>query len=329
MSKYYFVGSGIASLVGAAYLIRDGHVAGHDIVIFEEANEFGGALDAHGDSKTGYFMSGSRMFEHKYNCTADLMSFIPSTSDPTISVNEETDRAELESRWHNKARLVDRHGKITEFHSIGFSERDRVDLLVLMATPEALLDNKRITDCLHDHFFETNLWFEWCTIFAFERWHSAIEFKRYLLRFLHHFSTIDTQVGVYRTRYSQYDSIAVPLVKWLRGNGVEMRFDTVVNDVGFAAYGDDITVVSLSFIELGLPKTIAVGINDSAFVTIGSMTADKTFGSMTTVPGIDRSKEIGLGGFGKRSLRVARNSATLRCSTATSRNRSGSLLPLP
>lgn len=293
MSKYYFVGSGIASLAGAAYLIRDGHVAGHDIVIFEEANEFGGALDAHGDSKTGYFMSGSRMFEHKYNCTADLMSFIPSTSDPTISVNEETDRAELESRWHNKARLVDRHGKITEFHSIGFGERDRVDLLVLMATPEALLDNKRITDCLHDHFFETNFWFEWCTIFAFERWHSAIEFKRYLLRFLHHFSTIDTQVGVYRTRYSQYDSIAVPLVKWLRGNGVEMRFDTVVNDVGFAAYGDDITVVSLSFIESGLPKTIAFGINDVAFVTIGSMTADKTFGSMTTVPGIDRSKASG------------------------------------
>ena len=55
LSAYYFVGSGIASLAGAAYLIRDGGVAGKDIVILEESNEFGGALDASGlaDFKNG------------------------------------------------------------------------------------------------------------------------------------------------------------------------------------------------------------------------------------------------------------------------------------
>jgi len=44
MSKYYFVGSGIASLAGAAYLIRDGKVDGSDIAIFEESRMFGGSV---------------------------------------------------------------------------------------------------------------------------------------------------------------------------------------------------------------------------------------------------------------------------------------------
>ena len=74
MSKYYFVGSGIASLSGAAYLIRDGNMPGEDIVILEESNEFGGALRCPWMPEDGYFMSGSRMFEHKYNA--------PSTCSP-------------------------------------------------------------------------------------------------------------------------------------------------------------------------------------------------------------------------------------------------------
>lgn len=94
MSKFYLVGSGIASLAAAAYMIRDGNVNGSDIMIFEKQSDIGGALDAHGSPKEGYFMSGSRMFEHKYNATFDLFSFIPSISNPQISVKEETELAE-------------------------------------------------------------------------------------------------------------------------------------------------------------------------------------------------------------------------------------------
>jgi len=233
------------------------------------------------------------MFEEKYSCTFDLMSSIPSTSDPGISVTEETDRAKAEAPWYNRARLVDRDHTIIDFHTLGFRERDRIDLLALMAMPEHALDAKRISDCFTAHFFETNFWFEWCTLFAFQRWHSAIELKRYLLRFLHHFSTIDTQEGVFRTRFNQYDSMAVPLVKWLRDRGVVIRFDTRVNDLHFAAKGGTIAVDSIAFTESGQAKNIAVGANDGVFVTNGSMTADKTFGSMNSPPTIDRSKRSG------------------------------------
>ena len=58
-----------------------------------------------------------------------------------------TDAAERGAHWHNLARLVDEQGKIVEFHSLGFSERDRIDLVALMAAPEHHLNSKRITDC--------------------------------------------------------------------------------------------------------------------------------------------------------------------------------------
>jgi oleate hydratase len=293
MSKYYFVGSGIASLAGAAYLIHDGNVSGNDIVIFEESKELGGALDAHGTPKNGYFMSGSRMFEHKYNATFDLLSFIPSISDPNISVKEETDRSEQDALWHNKARLVNRDGEIINFHELGFNERDRIDMITLMAKPEQALDSKRITDCFESHFFETNFWFEWCSLFAFERWHSAIELRRYLLRFIHHFSTIDTQEGVFRTRYNQYESIAIPLVRWLREKGVYFRMQTQVIDVGFKFAPDMITVKSLQYDFDGTTVELSIQDDDYLFITIGSMTADKTFGSMSKAPEKHTAKQGG------------------------------------
>ncbi len=293
MSTYYFVGSGIASLAGAAYLIRDGGVAGKDIVILEEQTDFGGALDAHGDPASGYFMSGSRMFESKYNCTFDLLSSIPSASDPSISVTEETNLVRAENTWNNKARLVDLQGRVTDFHPLGFSERDRLDLLALLAAPEKLLDSKRITDRFAPDFFQSNFWFEWCTLFAFQPWHSAIEFKRYLLRFIHHFATIDTQEGIYRTRLNQYESIAVPLVNWLRERGVQIRFATTVSDLGFKDSGSAVTVDALECTVAGTASTLQIGERDCVFVTNGSMTADKAFGSMSAAPSLDRSKRSG------------------------------------
>lgn len=293
MSKYYFVGSGIASLAGAVLLIRDGAVSGKDIVIFEESHEFGGAFDAHGNAEDGYFMSGSRMFEAMYRCTFDLMDSIPSISNPNISVKEETEQADAKWPWHNKVRLVDRTGKIPDFHTMGFNERDRLDLVKIMAEPESFLDGKRITDLFEPHFFETNFWLEWCTLFAFERWHSAIEFKRYLQRFIHHFSTIDTQEGIYRSLYNQYDSFGVPLVRWLKDREVDFRFHVRVTDLGFVPGSQATTVRGIDMVTEGNPSHIEVEPSDLVFVTNGSMTADKTFGSMTQAAALDRNGSSG------------------------------------
>ena len=70
-------------------------------------------------------------------------------------------------RWNNKARLV-ANGKILNFHSYGFNAKDQLELLALTSKPERASNDKRINDVFSEHFFETNFWHMWKTLFAFE-----------------------------------------------------------------------------------------------------------------------------------------------------------------
>jgi len=81
--KAYFVGSGIASLAGAAFLLRDGHIPGEAIHIFEELKITGGSLDGTGTPEKGYVIRGGRMIEEHYVCTYDLFSSIPLLTETT------------------------------------------------------------------------------------------------------------------------------------------------------------------------------------------------------------------------------------------------------
>ena len=58
--KAYLVGSGIASLLAAAYLIRDAQMPGENITILEEMSEPGGAFDGAGDTEKGFIARGGR-----------------------------------------------------------------------------------------------------------------------------------------------------------------------------------------------------------------------------------------------------------------------------
>lgn len=60
--------------------------------------------------------------------------------------------------------------------------------------------------------------------FAFQQWHSAVEFRRYLHRFIHEFSRINTLAGVDRTPLNQYESIILPIEVYLKNQGVEFRY---------------------------------------------------------------------------------------------------------
>ena len=54
----YMVGAGLASLSAAVFLIRDGHVPGKNIHIYEELNITGGSMDGSGDAQNGYVIRG-------------------------------------------------------------------------------------------------------------------------------------------------------------------------------------------------------------------------------------------------------------------------------
>lgn len=290
--KAYLIGSGIASLSAAAYLIREGGLQGSNITIFEELEKFGGSLDAGGNPADGYTMRGGRMFEKKFNCTYDLLSFIPSISDPSKSAKDELMEFHQEFFWNDKARLV-AGGEIIDVTDLGFKERDRVDLVKLCVTPEKLLEDKKITDVFHPHFFESNFWFIWCTTFAFEPWHSAIEFKRYCLRFTHLFSTIDTMAGIYRTQFNQYDAMVRPIVKWLQSHGVQLQMGTEVTDVEIGGDEKHKTAKKIVYTQGGTAQQIELAPTDLVFITNGSMTADSSTGSNKQAPVLRTGKTGG------------------------------------
>ena len=119
-----------------------------------------------------------------YECTWDLYKSIPSLNSPHKTVFDETVEFNELHKSNCMARLVDhRRGKVP-VASIGFSMQDRQELVKLSQADEKDLATSRITDWLSPEFFETEFWYMWSTTFAFQPWHSAVEFKRYLLRFM-------------------------------------------------------------------------------------------------------------------------------------------------
>ncbi|MNO12035.1 Oleate hydratase [compost metagenome] len=57
--QVYFVGGGIASLAGAAYLVRDCDFPGQSIHIIEEMKILGGSNDGAGNEEHGYVIRGA------------------------------------------------------------------------------------------------------------------------------------------------------------------------------------------------------------------------------------------------------------------------------
>jgi len=274
----YLVGAGIASLAAAAFLIRDGDVPGHNIMILEESAILGGSLDAAGTPADGYIMRGGRMIESKYVCTFDLFSSIP-TLDESKTVTEEIFDWNETMKTSSKSRLF-RDGHRVDAPRFGLSEKHILTLERLELEPEGMLGRSSISDQFDASFFATDFWFMWCTTFAFQPWHSAVEFKRYLVRFTHMVSGFNTLGGIMRTVYNQYDSMVRPLEKRLKERGVKFECNARVTDLGLRHDSGGYTVERIVCDRDGHRDEIKVGEKDKVIVTLGSMTDASSLGSM-------------------------------------------------
>lgn len=283
--RAHIVGGGIGSLAAAAFQIRDGHVPGAQITIYEAMPVLGGSLDAGGDAKRGYTLRGRRMLTtDNYECTWDLFETIPSLVTPSQSVFDETVVFNRRHLPHSMARLIDRNRHRLDVTSMGFSMTDRLELLKIVEASETQLGASPIADWLSPPSFETNFWLMWATTFAFQPWHSAVEFKRYLHRFMLEFTRIETLAGVKRTVFNQYDSLVKPLVRWMEQQGVQFVADCAVTDIGLHSSDGMVVAISLTTMRGGRPETIAVDAGDLVFFQNGSMTDASSFGSMIAAP---------------------------------------------
>ncbi|HEY0232771.1 MAG TPA: oleate hydratase, partial [Dokdonella sp.] len=248
------------------------------------SSKLGGSLDGSGSAEDGYVVRGGRMLESKYLCTYDLFSSIP-TLDGSRTVTQEILDWNQTMKTSSKARLV-RNGRRLDAPEFGLSERHILVLERLTLEPEGMLGGSSIDDQFDASFFRTNFWLMWCTTFAFQPWHSAIEFKRYLVRFMHMVSGFNRLHGIMRTVYNQYDSMVRPLHRWLDERGVHFEVNTRVTDLvlrGGAAAGAK-TVERIVFERAGQVGEIAVNSDDRVIVTLGSMTEASSLGSMESAP---------------------------------------------
>ncbi len=85
----YIVGSGLAALAAACFLVRDGQMPGDHIHILEAMDVAGGACDGIFDPSRGYVMRGGREMEDHFECLWDLFRSIPSLEKPGASVLDE------------------------------------------------------------------------------------------------------------------------------------------------------------------------------------------------------------------------------------------------
>ena len=295
-TKAYLVGGGIGSLAAAAFMIRDGKVPGGNISILEAAPLMGGSLDGAGDAERGYSLRGGRMLTtDNYECTWDLYRSIPSLNHKGMSVFDETVEFNERHKSNSMARLVDRRRAKVPVTSMGFSMQDRIELLKLSSAEEEVLAASRITDWLSPEFFETEFWFMWSTTFAFQPWHSAVEFKRYLHRFMLEFSRIETLAGVKRTIFNQYDSLVLPLQTWLKAQGVHLVTHCEVTAFDHKTENGKFVVTGIHCRRQVKDEVITVNDGDLVFMQNGSMTDASSLGSMTSAPG--KLNKIDSGGW--------------------------------
>ncbi|BFV60787.1 oleate hydratase [Kitasatospora sp. CMC57] len=292
--KAYLVGGGIASLAAAAFLVRDGDFPGENIHILEELPLAGGSLDGRRTDAHGYVTRGGRMLEEEaYTCLWNLLETIPTLENDQLSVRQEILDFNEEVPTEARARLIDKDHRILDASRLGLDTHDRIELARLLALPESVIGARRIDEFFSEHFFATNFWAMWRTTFAFQNWHSAIELKRYFLRFVQEFPRIHTLSGVRRTRLNQYDSIVRPLIAWLAGRGVRIEHGVRVTDVDFAEADGVRRARRLHLERGGQRESVELDELDLAFVTLGSMTADACYGADDTVPELVRDKRDG------------------------------------
>jgi oleate hydratase len=155
----------------------------------------------------------------------------------------------------------------------------------LMITPEENLDNMTIEEWFKHtpHFFESNFWYMWQTTFAFQKWSSLFEFKRYMERMIFEFSRIETLEGVTRTPYNQYESVILPLKAYLDSFGVDFSMNSTVTDLDFKS-GDEITVTAIHLKQKEDEIVIELGSKDVCIMTNGCMTDCATLGDRSTAP---------------------------------------------
>ncbi|MDD3920830.1 MAG: oleate hydratase, partial [Eubacteriales bacterium] len=225
----YIVGSGLASLAAACFLVRDGQMKGDHVHVLEKDPVAGGACDGLLYENLGYVMRGGREMDNHFECMWDLFRSIPSIETEGVSVLDEYYWLNKKDPNYSLMRATEKQGKDAHTDKkFGLSDRAAMEIMKLFFTPDEELYDKRIDELFSEEVLNSNFWMYWRTMFAFENWHSALEMKLYIKRFIHHIGGLPDFTALRFTRYNQYESMILPMTKYLQSAGVQFHYNTKV-----------------------------------------------------------------------------------------------------
>ncbi|WP_086445283.1 oleate hydratase [Candidatus Enterococcus lemimoniae] len=279
----YIVGAGLAGLAAAVFLIRDGHMKGKNIHIFEELSLSGGSLDGKFIPHDGFVTRGGREMESHFECLWDLFRSVPSLEVDDASVLDEFYWLDHDDPNSSNCRIISNRGeRVADDGKFTLSKKAQKELVDLFMTSEDKLVGKRIEDVFTEEFFESNFWLYWCSMFAFEKWHSAIEMRRYVMRFIHHIKGLPDFTALKFTRYNQFESLVKPLLAFLNDNGVDFQYETKINNIQVDITEKSKVAKSILLTRAGKTEEIHLTEHDLVFVTNGSITESSTEGDHHT-----------------------------------------------
>ena len=284
--KAWIVGGGIAGLAAAFYLIRDGHMPARNITIIEGLEIEGGSLDGSGNPQDGYLVRGGREMNWNYDNLWDMFQDVPALELPEgFSVLDEYRLAnDADPNW-SRSRLMHKQGQVLpDFTRFGLSRKQQWEVVSLLLKRKDELDDLTIQDHFSEGFLASNFWFLFRSMFAFENWHSLLEMKLYMHRFLDAIDGFGDMSALVFPKFNQYDTFVTPLVRLLREQGVQVQLGTQVLDMDFDVQGEQRTVTALRTRTAEGEGHIAVAARDLVIALTGSMTEDTAYGDLDTVP---------------------------------------------
>lgn len=287
----YIIGTGLAGLSAAFYLVRDGQMKGEHIHLLEKLDLAGGSCDGRKDVTKGFYMRGGREMDNHFECMWDMFRSVPSIETPNVSVLDEYYWLNKHDPNYSLCRATINCGE--DAHTDKMFKLDRKSALALsklFITPEKELENKKISDVLPDSFWETNFWLYWQTMFAFQKWSSALEMKRYLCRYVHHIDGLPDFSALRFTKYNQYESMILPLTKYLESNGVKIEYGIDVKNVIFESKQNKKVATQIIYENKGLEKTIDLIEDDLVFITNGCCTDTSCYGDQNNAPDLSKIK---------------------------------------
>ena len=287
----YIIGTGLAGLAAAFYLVRDGQMKGDRIHVLEKLELAGGSCDGYRDVTKGFFMRGGREMDNHFECMWDMFRDVPSIEDPGVSVLDEYYWLNKHDPNYSLCRASVNRGEDAHTDRKFNLDRDSAMALSrLFITPEKQLEGKKISEVLPDSFWQTNFWLYWQTMFAFQRWSSALEMKRYLCRYVHHIDGLPDFSALRFTKYNQYESMILPLVKYLEAHDVKIEFGVDVKNVIIEAEGEKRIARQIRFIKEGKEQSIDLLEDDLVFITNGCCTDTSCYGDQNHAPDLGNIK---------------------------------------